>query len=120
MNYKKTQRFQDLDVWQESHKLAVEAYKITNRFPSQERFGLISQIRRSVISVPANIAEGYKRCSLKEKVNFYNIAQSSLEEVRYYFILSKDIGFLEDNKNILDLIDKVGRMLYGLISSIKK
>ncbi len=93
-------------------------YKLTREFPGEEKFGLISQMRRAGVSVAANIAEGFKKRGLKDKSNFYNIAQGSLEELRYYLILSKDIGYLESNTVIMESLDLVGRMLHGLINSI--
>lgn len=85
---KPSKSFQDVVVWQKAHKLVLAIYKETNQFPREEVFGLTSQIRRATVSVPANIAEGFKRIGLKDKIRFYNIAQSSLEEVKYFLILS--------------------------------
>jgi four helix bundle protein len=115
---KRAERFEDLEVWQHAHKLVIEVYKLTRDFPGEEKFGLISQMRRAGVSVAANIAEGFKKRGLKDKTNFYNISQGSLEELRYYLILSKDIGYLETNTFIMENLDLVGRMLYGLINSI--
>lgn len=83
-------RFQQLKVWQQAHQLVLQVYALTKTFPADEKFGLISQMRRASVSVPANIAEGFKRRDQNEKVRFYNIAEASLEELKYYFILSKD------------------------------
>jgi four helix bundle protein len=118
MMRKRAERFEDLEVWQHAHKLVIEVYRLTRDFPGEEKFGLISQMRRAGVSVAANIAEGFKKRGLKDKTNFYNIAQGSLEELRYYFILSKDIGYLETNTVAMESLDLVGRMLYGLIHSI--
>ena len=115
----KIRRFEDLIVWQKSHSLVLEIYKTTKHFPDEERFGLISQMRRAVVSVPANIAEGFKKQTLRDKRNFYNISQGSLEESRYYIILSRDLGYIKDNIGLLNATDEIGRMLYGLIKSIK-
>jgi len=76
-------------------------------------------MRRAGISIPANIAEGFKKRGIKDKANFYNIAQGSLEELRYYLILSKDLGYCEDPSELHELIEVIGRMLYGLIQSIQ-
>jgi four helix bundle protein len=114
------QNFEDLNVWRKSHGLVLEIYKITNRLPREEMYGLTSQMRRSVISVAANIAEGFKRKGKRDKVNFYNISQSSLTELQYYLILVKDLEYLDSpslNKIKL-IIEEVGKMLNGLISSI--
>lgn len=84
----KANKFEDLEVWKKAHELVLKIYNITADYPSEEKFGLVSQMRRAAISIPANIAEGFKKRGLKDKVNFYNIAQGSLEELRYYLILS--------------------------------
>ncbi len=115
---KKIERFEDLEVWKKAHMLLIEIYNITRKFPSEEKFGLVSQMRRSAISIAANIAEGFKRRTSKDKSNFYNISQGSLEELNYFLILSVDLGYLEDNKSLKVLPEEIGRMLYGLIRSI--
>jgi four helix bundle protein len=115
----KAERFEDLEVWKKAHQLVLGIYRVTRDFPKEERFGLISQMRRAAISVPANLAEGFKKRTLKDKSNFYNIAQGSLEELRYYVILSKDLGYHSDNQDLLDMIEETGRMLHGLIRSIQ-
>ena len=79
--------FQQLEVWQEAHKLTLLVYKITKGFPNEEKFGLVSQMRRAAVSIPANIVEGFKRRSPRDKLRFYNIAEGSLEEVKYFFII---------------------------------
>ena len=82
----KAKKFQDLVVWQKAHQLTLKVYKITQSFPDLEKFGLVSQMRRASVSIPANIAEGFVKRGKKDKINFYNIAQGSLEEIKYYFI----------------------------------
>ncbi len=115
----KIQRFEDLEVWQKAHGMVLETYKMTKRFPNEEKFGLISQMRRSAVSIAANIAEGFKKRGKKDKANFYNISQGSQEELRYYIILSKDLGYIEDTDEIMKELDEAGRMLHGLINSVK-
>lgn len=117
---RKLERFKDLLVWRKAHRLALEIYKTTQKFPSEERFGLVSQMRRATVSVPANIAEGFKKHGNKDKVNFYNIAQGSLEELRYYIIPAKDLNYLTNTDNIKNLIEEIGKMLYRLINSVKQ
>ncbi|MDI6890374.1 MAG: four helix bundle protein [Thermodesulfovibrionales bacterium] len=112
-------KFEDLEVWKKAHELVLNIYNITKDYPSEEKFGLVSQMRRAAISIPANIAEGFKKRGIKDKTNFYNIAQGSLEELRYYLILSRDLGYYEDTNKLHDLIEVIGRMLYGLIKSIQ-
>jgi four helix bundle protein len=80
------QSFTDLDVWQKAHSVVLEVYQLTRRLPMEELFGLVSQMRRCAVSVPANIAEGFKRKGKADKARQMNIAQGSLEELRYYFI----------------------------------
>ena len=114
----KTKRFEDVIVWQKSHVLVLEIYKMTKLFPQDERFGLISQMRRCAISVPANIAEGYRKRGIKDKLRFYNIAQGSLDELRYYLILSKDLGYVKDVSKYFNLQDEVTRLLSGYMKGI--
>jgi len=114
----KIARFEDLSVWQKAHQLVLQVYRITGSFPAEERFGLSSQMRRAAVSVPANLAEGFKKRGVKDKLNFYNIAQGSLEELRYYLILSKDLGYLSDNHEMVEAADEIARMLHGLIASV--
>jgi four helix bundle protein len=87
--------FCELLVWQKSHALALEIYRLTKRFPREEVYGLTAQLRRAAVSVPANIAEGFKRRSDADKVRFYNISQSSLEECRYYLMLAGELGYAD-------------------------
>ena len=115
----KAEKFEDLEVWKKAHQLVLHVYKITKDFPPEEKFGLVSQMRRAAVSIPANIAEGFKKRTLKDKANFYNIAQGSLEELRYYFILVKDLGFMKESEGWLNAVEEIGRMLYGLIRSIQ-
>jgi len=114
----KIARFEDLSVWQKAHQLVLQVYRITGSFPAEERFGLSSQMRRAAVSVPANLAEGFKKRGVKDKLNFYNIAQGSLEELRYYLILSKDLGYLSDNHEMVESAEEIARMLHGLIASV--
>jgi four helix bundle protein len=93
-----TNSFVDLRMWQHAHRFVLEMYSLTATFPKHELFGLVSQFRRAAVSIPANIAEGYKRLSKTEKLRFFNIAQSSLEECRYYIILSKEIKYIDENQ----------------------
>ena len=94
---KSAKTFKDLIVWQKAHQFVLAVYKATLDFPQSEVYGLTSQFRRAAVSVPANIAEGFKRTHKADKVRFMNIAQSSLEECRYYLILAEDIGYCESS-----------------------
>ena len=110
--------FEDLGVWQKAHQLVLSVYRITGSFPAEERFGLTSQMRRAAVSVPANLAEGFKKRGVRDKLNFYNIAQGSLEELRYYLILSKDLGYVPENRQMIEITDEIARMLHGLIRAV--
>ena len=113
-------RFEDLEAWRRAHELALSVYRASGRFPQAERFGLTSQMRRAAVSVPANIAEGFKRRSKRDKVHFYNMAQGSLEELRYYWILSRDLKYIIEIGAVVQQTDRCARLLHGLISSIEK
>jgi len=115
----RTERFEDLEVWKKAHSLVLKIYNLTRCFPKEEKFGLVSQMRRAAISIPANLAEGFKKRTTKDKSNFYNIAQGSLEELRYYLILAIDLNYIVDNDKLIDSVEEIGRMLYGLIKSIQ-
>ena len=112
--------FRQLEAWQEAHKLVLMVYQVTKGFPSDERFGLVSQMRRAVVSVPANIAEGFKRRGIRDKIRFYNVAEGSLEELKYFFILSEDLGYISSNGELMAQSETVGRLLNGLISSTER
>ena len=85
--------FTNLVAWQKAHKFVLAVYKFTKQFPTEEKYGLTSQLRRAAVSIPANLAEGFRKKSSADKKRFFNIAQGSLEECRYYLILSKDLGY---------------------------
>lgn len=110
--------FEQLQVWRLAHGLVLDVYRATRDFPSEEKFGLVSQMRRAAVSVPANIAEGFKRRGKPDKRHFYNMAQASLEELRYYFILCRDLGFQIEHKLMADQADQIGRMLHGLMKAV--
>jgi four helix bundle protein len=114
----KAEKFEDLDVWQKAHELVLETYKITKRFPSDEKFGLVSQMRRAAVSTAANIAEGFKKRGVKDKSNYYNIAQGSAKELRYYLTLAKDLGYISTNEHFMREIEAVGKMLSSLMSAV--
>jgi len=90
---KPSRTFQDLIVWQKAHAFVLDVYQYTSKFPKSEIYGLTSQFRRAAVSIAANIAEGFKKRGKRDKARFLNISQGSLEECRYYIILSKDLGY---------------------------
>ena len=109
--------FQDLIVWQKAHQFVLAIYKLSNSFPKSEIYGLTSQIRRASVSVSANIAEGFKKKTKPDKAKFMNIAQSSLEECRYYLILSKDLGY-NSAYNLMPQLEEISKLLEAYRSSI--
>jgi four helix bundle protein len=113
-----SQTFQDVEVWKKAHRWVLVIYKATEQFPNREMFGLTSQLRRAEVSVPANSAEGFKKRTLTDKARFYNTAQGSLEECRYYLILSRDLGYANVEQLMIDL-EEVSRMLEAYCGSIR-
>ncbi len=112
------ERFEQLEVWQAAHKLVLHVYKNTQTFPLEEKYGLVSQMRRAAVSVPANIAEGFKCRGRADKTHLYSIAQASLEELRYYFILCRDLAYGANEGGMTEQADKVSKMLYGLVRAL--
>jgi|TARA_B100001964_G_scaffold137094_1_gene151272 four helix bundle protein len=117
----KIKAFTDLKAWQESHKLVLLIYKATKKFPKQEVFGLISQMRRAAVSVTSNISEGFGRRGYKEKVQFYYLAQGSLIELRNQIIIAKDVGYInkEEYDTLTSNMDLAHKLLQGLITKSK-
>jgi len=114
--------FAQLEVWQKAHALVLEIYEITKEFPKDERFRLVDQLCRSAASIPANIAEGKGRNTLKEYIQFLYNARGSLEETKYHLILSRDLGYLSPERSgkLLEGYNEVGRVRNGLINSLKE
>jgi len=113
--------FKDIKVWEKAHRLTLEIYKITVKFPTEEKFCLVNQIRRAIISVSSNIVEGFKRKSLKDRLHFYNMADSSLEEVKYQLMLAFDLKYItqEEYQKALDSAEEISKMLNSWIKSQK-
>jgi len=113
--------FKELKVWQKAYKLCLELYRITRNFPTEEKYGLSSQMRRAAISIPSNIAEGYGRKTIPDYVRCLYIAYGSTCELETQPLLSWDLDYLnEDNKNsLLEKINEVERMLMALIKSLE-
>ena len=114
--------YKDLIVWQKAYQLCLDVYKVTKVFPKEERYGLISQIRRSSVSVPSNIAEGHGRKSKAEYIQFLYIANGSLCELETQILLADDLNFTKDDslRKVQKNIGNVERLLKGLINSLKK
>jgi four helix bundle protein len=115
----KIRDFRDLIVWQKGHELAMMIYKVTKTFPQEERYGLVSQMRRASVSIPANIAEGFEKRGRKDKINFHNIAQGSLGELKYYIIISRELGYHNQYDTLWRQASEVSRLLAALIRSIE-
>ncbi len=109
--------FQDLVVWQKAHELVLAVYRCSKGFPKAEVYGLVSQLRRSAVSAPANVAEGFKRRGKADKLRFLNIAQGSLEESRYFLILANDLEY-GDSTTLLGQLEVVSRLLDAYIRAI--
>jgi len=109
--------FQDLVVWQKAHEVVLSVYRFSESFPKRELYGLTSQLRRSAVSIPANIAEGFKKKNRPDKARYLNIAQGSLEETRYYLILAKDLDY-GDNFQLHNQLEEVSKLLESYLSSI--
>ncbi len=114
---KPAKTFRDLIVWQRAHQFVLSIYKTTESFPKHELYGLVSQIRRASVSIAANIAEGFRKRSAKDKARFLNIAQGSLEEVRYYLILTEDLKYANTN-DLYKLLSEVSKILEAYRKSI--
>ena len=110
----------DLDVWNRSVDLVVKIYKLTNELPDNEKFGLISQIKRSSISIPSNIAEGAGRSSAKEFIRFVDIANGSLSELETQLILTEKLGFCNTQQIIDEEVMVIRKMLFRLKQSLNK
>jgi four helix bundle protein len=114
--------YRDLKVWQQAMELAVSAYHVTRNYPTDERYGLIAQIRRAASSIPANIAEGYGRDSTGSYIQFLKNARGSLKELETHLLLSERVGVSESESlgPLLKQSDEIGRMLNALIRSLDK
>ncbi len=114
--------YKKLNVYQKADELVLWVYKITKKFPKDELFGLVSQMRRCAVSVPANIVEGYGRHTVKDKIHFYYMSRGSLNELEYYLDLAFKLEYMNKNEynQSTDLRSDVGRLLNGFMKSIDK
>ena len=112
----------NLDAWKLSFEFVKHLYIITANFPSKEKFGLISQLRRAAVSVPVNIAEGAGRKSTKEFINFLSIALGSVSELDTLILLSRDLGFMNTGISVelLNKLDIIGKLIYGLMKKLRQ
>jgi four helix bundle protein len=109
--------FHDLIVWQKAHHFVLTVYSLTTAFPKHETYGLTSQFRRAAVSIPANIAEGFRRRGRPDKARFMKIAEVSLEECRYYLILARDLNYA-NTTNLQPDLEEVSRLLHGYIRGL--
>ena len=119
---KKIKSFTDLIAWQKGHQLVVSVYKATDKFPKKELFILTSQILRCTISITSNIAEGFSRQGLKEKIQFYYIALGSVTELQNQLLVARDVNYLlkEEFAKLAEQTVEVHKLINGLIKSLKK
>jgi four helix bundle protein len=106
------------ELWQQAHEFVLKVYKTTKIFPEWERYALTSQFLRAAVSIPANIAEGYRKMGKSDKLKFMNIAQGSLEECRYYIILAKDLGYI--NIHTHDVLEENAEIISKLLTAYCK
>jgi len=118
MGQRGARSFRELIVWQKAHSLVLAVYELTNNFPAKETYGLSSQMRRCSVSIAANIAEGFKKRGIADKLRFLNIAQGSLEECRYYLILSKDLRY-GDTDSLIEISEEVSKLLEAYSNGIR-
>ena len=110
--------FEDVEIWKKSHQFVLGVYRLSDNFPKQEIYWLTSQLRRAAISIPANFAEGFRKTSKPDKLRFYGISLSSLEECRYYLRLAKDLDYANSDSLRKDL-EEISRMLTAYMSKIR-
>jgi len=104
-------------VWQKAHAFVLAVYRYTEEFPEQEKYGLEHQLRRAAVSIPANIAEGFGKRSQPEKARFLNIAEGSVEECRYYLILSQDLGYGQ-SESLMNALEETSKLLNAYAGAI--
>ncbi|MBK8491971.1 MAG: four helix bundle protein [Saprospirales bacterium] len=120
--YSSGKSFEKLKAWQCAHEFTLKVYRLTGKFPTEEKFGLTNQFRRAAVSIAANISEGTGKSSIKEIIRFLVISRGSIEECQYYLILAKDLQFIstEEFHQLRDDLNQIGRLLNGLINSLNK
>jgi len=113
--------YEELSVFKESHKFVLAIYKITETFPNEEKFRLVDQLIRASYSIPSNIAEGNSRNTTKDYINFLYNARGSANEIKYFLLLSKDLGYISMERylELKTKIEDIIKMLNGLINSLK-
>src|SRR4030042_5834868 len=118
-NTRRILSFTDLDSWREGHRFVIEVYNLTKRFPQTEIFGLVSQMRRSAISITSNIAEGFNRFNYKEKIQFYSFALGSVAEIQSQLLVCRDVHLISNQEYQIaaEQAILVHKLVTGLIKS---
>lgn len=116
----RVENFEQLEVWQKAHAMALEVYKMTSALPEEEEFGLILRMRKAACDVPANIANGFERRQMIAKLGLYREARAAVEELRYYFILCRDLGYTIEFEKFAQGGEQLARMVGGLVGSIAR
>lgn len=111
--------FRQLNVWQKAHRLVLDVYEITKKFPKDEKSELVSLMRKAAMSIPIKIAEGFMRRNPRDKEGSYKESQDGLEELKYFIILTIDLEYLKEGEEIFQSVEEVGRMLTGLVRSVR-
>ena len=121
ININTVKSFKDLIVWVKSHELTLEIYKVTKKFPADEKYGIVSQMRRAAYSIPANIIEGHSRKHKNEFLQFLSIAKGSLEELKYFIILAADLDYIsaDEQNKIEGLTTEISKILYSFTKRVK-
>ncbi len=122
MNGGKIKSFTDIKAWQKGHHLVIAIYEITKKFPKDEIYSLVNQMRRAAVSITSNIAEGFGRQGYKEKIHFYYLAQGSLIELKNQILVANDVGYLnkDDLNSLVEKANNAHKLLQGLITASKK
>lgn len=118
MAQRASENFQDLIVWRKAHEFVLAVYELTGNFPKHETYGLSQQLRRAAVSIPANIAEGFRRRGKPDKARFLNLSESSLEECRYYLILASNLKYGETSL-LTSRLEEVSKLLNAYTAAIR-
>ncbi len=116
----RVESFEQLEVWQKAHQMALDVYKLTSELPEEEEFGLILRMRKAACDVPSSIANGFERRQMQAKLSLYREARAAVEELRYYFILCRDLGYNIDFQKFSEGGEQLARMVGGLVGSIAR
>jgi four helix bundle protein len=118
----KIRSFQQLDAWKKAHALILDIYKVTRKFPAEELYGIVSQMKRAASSITANIAEGFSRYHYNDKVRFYLNARGSVSELQNFLFLSRDLSFIDEKifAPLYATSEDVAKLINGMVRSIEK